>query len=461
MRMLLVPSLLLAFASTALADDLKGKFPKKFVKDADGETPKDRWAFGTKVLPTKRPKNIQFGDWIDDKQEYFTMSGIMPMYVRKDNGDGWVRIHDWHREGWVQKEDLVTKEDAPIFWDKAVKANPKDTFALFMRGCGWQEKGELDNALADFNECIRLNPAWAENYIARGMVWHYKKEYDKAIADYTEATRLDPKYVHAYYNRGAAWSNKKDYDKAIADFTEAIRLDPKFVFAFRNRGKAWSNKKEYDKAIADYTEAIRLDPKYVSAYNNRGIAWRDKKEYEKAIADYTEALRLDPKYVDAYDSRGLAWHLMKKYDKAIADFDESLKLDAKSVFAIGVKAMSLAGLKKYDAAVDHFEKALRLEQKDWVYKRYAFFRATCHDAKYRDGKKAVELAKLAIEKAGQDADWGYSATLAAAYAEAGDFDLAVTEQRKVLDDKQIDATDKKEQEARLALYREKKPYRDE
>ena len=66
------------------------------------------------------------------------------MYVRKDNGDGWVRIHDGHREGWVQKEDLVSKEDAPIFWDKAVKANPKDTFALRMRGVGWCEKGELD-----------------------------------------------------------------------------------------------------------------------------------------------------------------------------------------------------------------------------------------------------------------------------------------------------------------------------
>ena len=91
---------------------------------------------------------------------------------------------------------------------------------------------------------------------------------------------------------------------------------------------------------------------------------------------------------------------------------------------------------------------------------YAFFRATCPVAKYRDGKKAVEMAKLAIEKAGKDADWEYPATLAAAYAEVGDFELAVTEQRKVLDDKHIDATDKKEQEARLALYRAKKPYRD-
>ena len=454
MRMLLIPLFLLVFASPAFADDLTGKsvtvkvdglklgrkldnglirdgdalsakknyvvkaddgtflelaggfvfksdvevvamaeFPKKFVKDAEGEKPKDRWAFGTKVLPTKRPENIQFGDWIDDKQEYFKLSNILPMSVRKDNGDGWVRIHDRHREGWVQKEDLVTKEDAPIFWDKAVKANPKDMYALHMRGVGWVQKGEYDNALADYNECIRLDPAAATYYILRGNALSYKKDYDKAIADHTEAIRLDPKYALAFSGRGNALSYKKDYDKAIADYTEAIRLDPK--------------------------------------------------------------------YVDAYNCRGYAWHLMKKYGKAIADFDEALKLDAKSVYAIRFKAMTLAKLKKYDEAVEHFAKALKLDPSASIYQVYAFFRATSPEAKYRDGKKAVELAKLAIEKAGKEADWEYSATLAAAYAEAGDFELAVTEQRKALDDKQIDATDKKEQEARLALYRAKKPYRDE
>ena len=51
--------------------------------------------------------------------------------------------------------------------------------------------------------------------------------------------------------------------------------------------------------------------------------------------------------------------------------------------------------------------------------------------------------------------------MAAAYAETGDFELAIQEQHKLLDDKHIDATDRSEQEARLAIYRENKPYRDE
>lgn len=415
MRMLLVPLLLIASAVRAGADE-------------PVEKGKDVWAVGTRVLPTKHTDKIKFGDWIDDKQEYFKLSGIMPMEVRKDKGDGWVRIHDGHREGWVQKENLVTKEDAPIFWDKAVKADPKDTFALHMRGTGWRQKGEYDNAIADFNECIRLEPDQSIYYVSRGSARIEKKEYDKATADCTDAIRLEPKSGIAYYNRGLAYNYKKDFDVAIKDYTESIRLDPKYVIAYLNRGNSWSHKKYYEKAIADYTEALRLDPKFVGAYFNRAVAWNDKKDYDKAIADYTEAIRLVPKYVSAYNNRGCIFKSKKLYDKAIQDFIEGMRIDP-----------------NHAPIIDSI----------------AEFYATCPDAEYRDGKKAVEMAKLAIEKAGKDAGWEYSATLAAAYAEAGDFELAVSEQRKALDDKHIHATDKKEQEARLVLYRAKKPYRDE
>ena len=85
-------------------------------------------------------------------------------------------------------------------------------------------------------------------------------EIDKAIADYTESIRLSPGEAIVYNNRGLAWGDKQEYDKAIADYTEAIRLDPEDETAYCGRGKAWVEKKEYDKAVADYTEAIQLDP---------------------------------------------------------------------------------------------------------------------------------------------------------------------------------------------------------
>ena len=65
------------------------------------------------------------------------------------------------------------------------------------------------------------------NYNNRGDAYRKKGDMDRAIADLTEAIRLDPKYANAYDNRGLAYRDKGDMDRAIADLTEAIRLDPK------------------------------------------------------------------------------------------------------------------------------------------------------------------------------------------------------------------------------------------
>jgi tetratricopeptide (TPR) repeat protein len=389
---------------------------------------KGLWPADTKVLPKKRPNEIRFGDRDRTGRElFFELSGIMPMIVRKDLGDGWVRIHDGHREGWVRKDDLVTREDASVYWDRAVRANPRDTWALYMRGNGWWQKGEPDTAIKDFTECIRLDPA-------------------------------DP---GPFNSRGNAWRDKKEYDKAVDDFNAAIRLDPRFAIAFNNRGNTWRDKKEYDKAVEDFNAAIRLDPNYAPAHINRGLSWVDKKEFDKGLADYAEAIRLDPRSAAAFYHRGAARLALKEYEKALADFNVVLQLDPKWAAAVGDRAVALSKLKRYEDAATGFEAALKLDPADRLYREYALFRAACPEAKYRDGKRAVELAAKAVEKAGTGANWEHFAATAAALAEAGEFDRAVAEQQKALADKALDPGARKNMEARLELYRAKKPYRDE
>src|SRR6516162_1906708 len=97
----------------------------------------------------------------------------------------------------------------------------------YNRGIARKAKGDLDRAIADYNQAIRLDPQDADPHYGRGVAWSEKGDLDRTIADYDEAIRLDPKHERAYYNRGVAWSAKGDLDRAIADYDETIRLDPK------------------------------------------------------------------------------------------------------------------------------------------------------------------------------------------------------------------------------------------
>ena len=64
----------------------------------------------------------------------------------------------------------------------------------------------------------------ARAYYDRGCAKKMARDLDGAIADCTEAIRLDPKDATAYNNRGFAKYEKGDLDGAIADYTEAARL---------------------------------------------------------------------------------------------------------------------------------------------------------------------------------------------------------------------------------------------
>jgi len=110
-------------------------------------------------------------------------------------------------------------------------------------------------------------------YNNRAAAYHEQGDLDRAIADLSEAIRLDPKLAMAFNNRGAAYNEQGDNDRAIADYNEAIRIDPKLAMAFNNRGNAYSDKGDNDRAIADFNETIRLDPKLARAFQNRGSAY--------------------------------------------------------------------------------------------------------------------------------------------------------------------------------------------
>jgi tetratricopeptide (TPR) repeat protein len=218
-----------------------------------------------------------------------------------------------------------------------------------------------------------------------------------------------------------------DYDLAIAHFDAFLKAYPDLSVVHIQRGDAYAAKTQLTRAVADYTEAIRLNPEQEMAYRNRGSCYAAQGEDGKALADFTEAIRLDPKSDLAYAGRA-AVHIRKRdYRKAVADFREAVRLDP-------------------DERRPHNGLA-------WVL-------ATCPEAGVRDGKGAVEHAKRACElsrwKEGTFLD-----TLAAAYAESGDYKEAVKWQRRALEVGFLRRAGETEQaRERLKLYEAGKPYRD-
>src|SRR5258708_14188921 len=96
---------------------------------------------------------------------------------------------------------------------------------------------------------------------AQGFPKRPTADIDRAIADYSEAIRLDPKYAMAFDGRGDAYRAKGDNDRASADYNEAIRLNPKSAMAYFARGRSYLFAGSVEKALADFNQASAHAPK--------------------------------------------------------------------------------------------------------------------------------------------------------------------------------------------------------
>jgi len=189
-------------------------------------------------------------------------------------------------------------------------------------------------------------------------------------------------------------------------------------------GNAAANKGDLDTAIADFTQAIQMYPKSAVAYNGRGLAYGKKGDFDKAIADFSQAVLLDPTDAPGFYNRALAYQNKGDYVNAIADNKQTIQLVPKIPDG---------------------------------YNNLAWILATCPEASLRDGKKAVESATKACELSG----WknpNYIDTLAAACAEAGDFDNAVKWETQFLQTPNLSADDAADAKTHLALYQAHQPF---
>jgi tetratricopeptide (TPR) repeat protein len=226
------------------------------------------------------------------------------------------------------------------------------------------------------------------------------------------------------------WVNKDEMVRlkdAVDYYTKKLDEDPSNDTWFAFRGWARHRQGKTAEGIKDYGEAIRLNPAAASWYSNRGLIHLEAKQVDDAIADFSMSLELVPDNETALRNRAMAYTRKKDWTRSLADCERVLELDPDSPVSQNAVA--------------------------WIL-------CTAPDAKVRDGKRALEAAQKACELT-KFKNGGYLDTLAAAYAELGQFDKAVEWQEKALKAGDIPIKDMDAARKRLELFKQKKAYRDE
>lgn len=175
-----------------------------------------------------------------------------------------------------------------------------------------------------------VHPGEAGAHLERGRALIAQGQLERAIAEFDQAIELDPDDVAVYVTRGFAYIALGQFERGIADYDRAIELESENPILYNDRGFAYAELGKYEQAVADYNKAIELDPNYDNAdyaYNNRGFAYGSLGKYEQAFSDFDRAIALNPDNAWVYYNRALIHIDMGQSTNAIPDLELSLQLE--------------------------------------------------------------------------------------------------------------------------------------
>jgi Flp pilus assembly protein TadD len=180
----------------------------------------------------------------------------------------------------------------------------------------------------------------------------------------------------------------------------------------------------------------------------------------EAVIHFRDALRLDPSLDDTYRDLGLALQLQEDWPQAADSFRHALDLRPENAEYHRSLAYCLERMGQTESARAEYQESLRLDP-SWpqTVLREAWELATHPDSQRRNGRLAVQRADQVLQGTGQR-DPRTLDTLAAAYAEAGQFTVAGTTAREALAQAVAGSRTNliKQIEERLALYQKAQPF---
>jgi tetratricopeptide (TPR) repeat protein len=361
--------------------------------------------------------------------------------------------------------------DSVSLWTHTLACSPDNVFAgdNYHAAMGYQLgcQGRLAEAIEQYETIVRTAPVYiGGEYMATvhynlGTLLARLKAPEEAIEHFRRALELKPDYAEAHNNLGNMLASRGRFDEAIAEFQAALHIEPDYADAHNGLADTLVAKGRIEEAIAQYQQTIRIKPDYYGAYYNLGTVFGAQGRLKEAADSFQEAIRINSNSIDAHGNLAKMLSALGRHDEAILQFRKTLDLAPNSIQGHYRLGQALEARRDFSAASAEYEATLRLDPGHLPARtNLAWLLATCPDAPIRNGAKAVELARPLVETS-KHLNPELLDILAAACAEAGQYDQAVESARKALELAEAADNQPLAQAVRnrLTLYEARSPFR--
>jgi tetratricopeptide (TPR) repeat protein len=332
-----------------------------------------------------------------DRYTYIPLVGIFLMIVW-GLGDVFAK---WHYREYFQKILttivfiilIITSWLQVSFWKNdetlfrhALAITENNYVAHGILGDVFLNRGNIDRAILEYLEAIRINPNLFDVYIRLGNTYAKKNEDRKALDYYSKGLKIKPHDILTLNLLGDLSGKMDNMDEAIKRYNESLQINPHQPLVNNSLGSAYILKENTEKAIECYQNAIKENPNDSEGINHLYNA--------RIIIMLQKLLNAEPQNITLYLKLGDIYSQMGGYDEAIAKYKKVISIQPKCIYAMNAIVQIYLIRKEYTKAIDELMNMQQI-QPDNPKISYAI---TCIYAKQNMTDKSIYWLKQSIDK---------------------------------------------------------------
>ena len=252
-------------------------------------------------------------------------------------------------------------QEAIAQYEEAVRIKPDYAVAHNNLGNALKRASRPEEAIGQYRKALQSNPNYAPAHNNLGNTLLEAGRVGEAIEHLRQALRIKPNFAAAHYNLGVAEWQEGRVPEAIGHWEEAVRFQPDYVEAHYNLGIALRQVDRAPEAIGHWEQVVRLKPDYPEAHYNLGVTLWQAGRAAEAIEQYEQALRIKPYYAEAHNNLGVALWQAGRATEAIAHYEQALQIKPDYAEAHNNLGLALAQVGRVQEAIGHYEQALRIK----------------------------------------------------------------------------------------------------
>jgi tetratricopeptide (TPR) repeat protein len=199
-------------------------------------------------------------------------------------------------------------------------------YALFLMVYSYQRVDIWENSKKLWTDVIKSYPNYSHAYNMRGLGKLSENDVQGAMQDFGNVVRLNPDNLGALLNLAQMNIQRGDYQASIDYFSQAIMQSDTLSTAWMYRGIAYQQLKNNESALQDLSKALELNPQLELAYFNRAVLYFGLKNYPDALKDLDHLIRINPSINRAYYLRGKIYFAMQQLVKGCEDMKQALQM---------------------------------------------------------------------------------------------------------------------------------------